>query len=128
MHQWRDTKWGGGLENLIQIYAVFKKHLKSQSKYRPKVWFGKQIFKQIIPSEKLGWPHNYQIVCITGSKMLRDRVGHFLMIKVYACQEEIILIYICACNRRLTKILETLLIDFIIGHREQYSSSWRFQL
>ena len=99
MLQPKDTDWLNGYKNKTHIHAVYKKPISDKDTYRLKVRGWKNIFHANGKQKKAGVGILISDkISFTIKKIIRDKEGHYIMIKESIQEESITIVNIYAPN------------------------------
>ena len=112
MLQPKDTDWLNGYKNKTHIYAVYKTHFRPKDTYKLKVKWWKNIFHAKGKQKKAG------VAILVSDKIdlkiktiIRDKEGHYIMIKGSIQEEDITIVNISAPNIGTPQYIRQTLTD-----------------
>ena len=99
MLQPKDTDWLSGYKNKTHIYTVYKKPVRPKDTYRPKMRGQKNIFHANEKQKKAGIAILLlDKIDLKIKNIIRDKEGHYIMIKGSIQKEDITIVNIYAPN------------------------------
>ena len=112
MFQPKDTDWLNGYKNKTHIYAVYKKPTSDLKKHRLKVRGWKNILHVNGKQKKVGVAiFISDKIDLKRKKIIRDKEGHYIMIKESIQEEDITIVNIYAPNIGAPQYIRQTLTD-----------------